>query len=343
MSAGVKRTRTTIGTHSGQFHVDEALACWMLKQLPEYKDAEIVRTRNSGVLAELDVLVDVGAEYDAARLRFDHHQRSFVDTFSDAHAIRLSSAGLVYKHFGRRVVAQLAGWAPGQSDLDDSEREKRIDCAWLKIYDSFIKALDAIDNGVSQYDTDQPPRYRSSTDLAARVGRLNPSWYDADAQSPEAADRQFEKAMQLAGDEFTDAVRSFCADWFIARDIVQAACRHSRRDMGDDTQIFVLERPCPWKDHLFEFEAEHGIAGQFKYCLYPDGSNWRIQAVPATLGAFGDRLSLPEPWRGVRDEALSQLLGIPGCIFVHASGFIGGATTKEAVLEMARRALAIAN
>lgn len=32
-----------IGTHSGGFHCDEALACFMLKQLPDYKDAEIIR------------------------------------------------------------------------------------------------------------------------------------------------------------------------------------------------------------------------------------------------------------------------------------------------------------
>ena len=29
----------TIGTHSGHFHCDEALACYMLRLLPEYKDA----------------------------------------------------------------------------------------------------------------------------------------------------------------------------------------------------------------------------------------------------------------------------------------------------------------
>ena len=29
----------TIGTHSGSFHCDEVLACYMLKVLPEYKDA----------------------------------------------------------------------------------------------------------------------------------------------------------------------------------------------------------------------------------------------------------------------------------------------------------------
>jgi len=52
-------------------------------------------------------------------------------------------------------------------------------------------------------------------------------------------------------------------------------------------------------------------------------------------------LPLPEPWRGVRDEALSQLTGIPGCVFVHSSGFIGGNRTREGALEMARRTLAL--
>jgi uncharacterized UPF0160 family protein len=32
-----------IGTHDGTFHCDEALACFMLKQLPEYKDAQVIR------------------------------------------------------------------------------------------------------------------------------------------------------------------------------------------------------------------------------------------------------------------------------------------------------------
>lgn len=40
------RINKTIGTHSGNFHCDEALACFMLRQLPEYKNAEIIRTRD---------------------------------------------------------------------------------------------------------------------------------------------------------------------------------------------------------------------------------------------------------------------------------------------------------
>lgn len=52
------------------------------------------------------------------------------------------------------------------------------------------------------------------------------------------------------------------------------------------------------------------------------------------------RLSLPQPWCGLRDEELSQQSGIAGCIFVHASGFIGGNDTYEGTLEMAAQTLA---
>lgn len=64
-----------IGTHNGTFHCDEALACFMLKQLPEYKYADIIRTRNPDELAKCDIVVDVGGVYDADKHRYDHHQR----------------------------------------------------------------------------------------------------------------------------------------------------------------------------------------------------------------------------------------------------------------------------
>lgn len=32
-----------IGTHNGSFHCDEILACFMLRQLPKYADAEVIR------------------------------------------------------------------------------------------------------------------------------------------------------------------------------------------------------------------------------------------------------------------------------------------------------------
>ena len=51
------------------------------------------------------------------------------------------------------------------------------------------------------------------------------------------------------------------------------------------------------------------------------------------------RLSLLGEWRGLRDDELSRVSNIEGCVFVHASGFIGGNKTYEGALEMARRTL----
>ena len=66
---------------------------------------------------------------------------------------------------------------------------------------------------------------------------------------------------------------------------------------------------------------------------------WRVQAVSVSPASFQNRRSLPAAWRGLRDAELSAVAGIPGLVFVHASGFIGGANTQEAAIEMARRAL----
>ena len=71
----VAKNMVTIGTHDGKFHCDEVLACYMLRRLPEYCDAEIKRSRDPAVLADCDVVVDVGGVYDPAIHRYDHHQK----------------------------------------------------------------------------------------------------------------------------------------------------------------------------------------------------------------------------------------------------------------------------
>lgn len=41
----------------------------------------------------------------------------------------------------------------------------------------------------------------------------------------------------------------------------------------------------------------------------------------------------------MRDDQLSEVAGIEGCVFCHATGFIGGNKTKEGVLQMALKSL----
>ena len=79
------------------FHCDEALACYMLTKTSQFSSATIVRTRDSNQLETFDIVVDVGAVYEPARHRYDHHQRGFMETLDSQHTMKLSSAGLIYK------------------------------------------------------------------------------------------------------------------------------------------------------------------------------------------------------------------------------------------------------
>ena len=73
--------------------------------------------------------------------------------------------------------------------------------------------------------------------------------------------------------------------------------------------------------------------------MQDEKQNWRIQAVSKSPGSFENRLSLPAAWQGLRDEELSSVSGIPGGIFVHASGFIGGNKSHDGVKAMASAAV----
>ena len=98
----------TIGTHNGTFHLDDVLACVMLKHYTnEFVGATIYRSKDPEFLNSLDLLVDVGGVYDPRKHRYDHHQHTFEETFHEESDIRLSGAGLVYKHFGHEVIENI--------------------------------------------------------------------------------------------------------------------------------------------------------------------------------------------------------------------------------------------
>jgi uncharacterized UPF0160 family protein len=62
-----------IGTHSECFHCDEVMAISILLRTNEFRDSIIVRTRDKEIIDKLDIVCDVGGEFDAEKKRFDHH------------------------------------------------------------------------------------------------------------------------------------------------------------------------------------------------------------------------------------------------------------------------------
>lgn len=319
-----------IGTHNGTFHCDESLAVFLLRQTAAYKDSTLTRTRDPNILATCDIVVDVGAVYDEASQHFDHHQRGFTEVFGHGFNTKLSSAGLIYKHFGKEIIADRF-----HLSLDDPKTH----VLWLKLYREFIEAIDAIDNGISQYSSDIQPKYRNRTDLSSRVAALNPAWNQP--STPEIMDARFLKASALTGQEFLDRLDYYAQAWMPARDLLIEAI-HSSKSLDPSGRIIILDQFLPWKEHLFELEThEPSETPTATYILYPDetASAWRVQAVPISPESFESRKPLPEKWRGLRDDDLSATTGVPDAIFVHASGFIGGHKTKDGALQLARLAL----
>eukprot|EP00475_Leptophrys_vorax_P012131 TRINITY_DN1855_c0_g1_i1.p2 TRINITY_DN1855_c0_g1~~TRINITY_DN1855_c0_g1_i1.p2 ORF type:complete len:321 (-),score=102.12 TRINITY_DN1855_c0_g1_i1:2053-3015(-) len=319
------------------------MACFMLQQLPEYTDAPIVRTRDVDTLKACEIIVDVGGVYDPEHLRFDHHQREFKDCFSEHHKIRLSSAGLIYKHFGKRVIPEILKKHAPEINLS----KEQLDVIYLKVYKDLIISVDGNDNGIYPYQGVKPDsiihNFKVSTDLPSRVGRLNPRWNQPDV-TPAVRDQQFLKAVEITGEELTSILLQQVLSWLPVQGLVSEAIANRFKHHASG-QIVVLETYCPWLDTFLEVEEDLQLTGAkpLLFVLFPDsGGSWRVQAIPVDENhRFTNRKSLPQAWRGVRDDKLAEQIGIPGAIFVHANGFIGGAKTFEGALEMANQALVL--
>eukprot|EP00796_Vickermania_ingenoplastis_P011989 gene11990-8261_t len=366
-SMDAARRGPVIATHNGSFHCDEALACGLLRHLPAYAEASVIRTRDAALIDQSSIVVDVGAVYDHGKLRYDHHQSSFHGTMATdkkTYTTRLSSAGLVYEHYGRDIIRQfvqdalsspareevlkLTQWGSDRTGVTEEEVAMLFDA----LYRGFVEAVDAIDNGVDMFhleaantegekaiqnrDVRIKRSYNLGTDLGGRIGSLHTWWNDPRNRDVDLENASFAEAMEMAATEFFQALCFYAFSWLPGRALVAKAFEQATT-VHPSGKIIVFEQGgCPWKDHLFTLEEEHGVIGRTLYALFSDGRSWRVQAVPQEAGSFANRKSLP--FRGLRDEALSEASGIPGGVFVHVSGFIGGMTTYEGALALAVKA-----
>ena len=350
MQMNCKAAPWVIGTHDGYFHLDEVLAVYMLRTLVPW--AKIVRSRDPARLAGLQVLVDVGGEYDHARHRYDHHQISFQETMHSLSGgrlpwlTRLSSAGLVYFHYGYMFLAAAIPALRGAPPADRTY-------VYEEVYRRFVEGVDAGDNGVPQYAEDAKPAYQQPPSLASRVSALNQEWtrpYD----HCQALVR-FQQAMVLAGGELLELARHIMDAELPARAAVRMALRRRLSDPGADPRIIEIAE-CPWREHLSALEAEGAAGGaaggavggetgaaqvRVLYGVYPDraGQGWRVLCATEPGRRFASRRPLPTAWRGLSGEALQRACGVPDATFVHAAGFIGGALSREGAMELVRRAL----
>lgn len=333
---------TVVATHNGVFHCDEVMACSLLtRHVSKFRGAKIIRSRDPGVIERADVVVDVGGTFDYTKGRFDHHQRSFQETFSSSHQIKLSSAGLIYKHYGKECIEsgietlRNTGRMPSTlfAKLDDSWKEK----IWLQLYNSFFSSLDAIDNGVNLVPLETPKAFDYyKTDLASRVARLNLPWWEESCEKKNM--KLFENAMEICEDEYLSQLQAIVMTTIGSEDVIERDLLSSTVNEG---RILILTQYCAWKQALLNVEERLSMLGRTQFVVYKDrwSDGWRVQAVPIEKGSFTSRKLLHNAWRGLPKAELVQKSGIKDVNFVHSSGFIGGSASKESSIRMAELSL----
>jgi uncharacterized UPF0160 family protein len=318
-------------THSGVFQCDEALACALLKVLPACRTMPICRSRTQAFFDVAGIVVDVGGKYDPETMRFDHHQNGFNETFSEKETIKLSSAGLVYKHYGKLII----------SNLFPSLAEGQLEVLYRKMYGKLLREVDGVDNGVPLQEGGEVT-YAIKTGLSRRVNALVPNamavvhhvGHHLGLNIPSLGEIEalqnlrFKEAMELTIFEFCDTLQFLVDEWLPAKEAVEQAYL-ARFQIDPSGRVMVLSSSVPWKTHLQELEDGEQVA----YVVFPDGATWKVQGVPLVRNGFPVRV--PLKWTGLRDEELCVASGIPGCVFVHGSGFIGGNVTKEGAVQMA--------
>ncbi|SMF13279.1 MYG1 family protein [Pseudobacteriovorax antillogorgiicola] len=302
-----------IGTHDGRFHCDEVLAIAQLKILPQFQSHGIKRTRNLEILASCDVLVDVGGAYDHHRKRYDHHQREFNTRFSENYRIQLSSAGLVYLHYGLDIIKQR------YSFLNPTDQE------WIhkRLYDRFILAIDGLDNGIDAVDG--TPLYHDPSGLPTRVHMLNCHNRE---KGIDLQNYLFLQGVETAQNEFLTQL-AFVAEQLLPsyKELQNHVAEHQKAI--NNWQILEIPHGVAWEEHIDTVNPSRNIA----YVFWQDEKKmWCIQTPRAHPNSFKSRMPFPEPWRGLTNDDLAKVSGVNDAKFCHRSGFFGVTSSRDAAL-----------
>jgi uncharacterized UPF0160 family protein len=295
-------------THNGVFHADDVFAAAVLRQI---ESLHLTRTRDPEVIAQADVVFDVGNEYDPERGRFDHHQGGLAVR---PNGVPYAAFGLIWKTFGPRYV---------EMTRRDHAMRGDVDAVIERVDEVLVQPVDAADNGYAI--SNRIGECREFT-VSAAISALNPTWTESET-SPEGA---FWVATGMAHDILRRVVKNVDA-WVLAREVVQDAAEKA------EGAVMVLDPFCPWQEHLFSTSGTDDIL----YVVFENKSGnpkWMVQCVPDAPGSFGKRKPLPESWAGLRGEELAAVTGCTSAVFCHKGRFICGADEFSDAMRMAESA-----
>jgi len=199
-------TDVTIVTHSGSFHADDVFSIAALKHV--FPAFNLIRTRDAAVIANADIVIDVGGEYNAEAGRFDHHQRGGAGARDNG--IPYSSFGLVWQKYGVAICQ-------GNKNVADA------------VDDGLVSTIDAVDCGYVE-------GVAQGISLSQTISMYNPTW-----QEGGDFDSGFNEAVEFASRILARFIAS-AKGGIEAKDIVAKAIEEAT-----DPRVIVLKQYTPWK------------------------------------------------------------------------------------------------
>ena len=242
--------------------------------------------------------------YDIGFGAFDHHQKG--GNGARENGVPYAACGLIWKEFGSQIVANTCN----------------PELVWNLIDRDLIQGIDAGVNGTMP----KADYTAQAMSFSAVISGFNPNW-----DSNEDPDEAFAKAVELAEVVFDNTLASTIAK-AKAEQIVEEAIEKA------EEHIMVLNQFVPWQEYIFSSTSPK--ADEIQFVVFPSnrgGYNW--QCVPDGLGSFGQRKSVPEEWKGLRDDDIQKVTGIDTATFCHPAGFIGGAETFADAYALAKKAV----
>lgn len=293
------KKKIKVVTHDSTFHADDIFATATLNILHN-GNIKIMRSRDPKIIASGDIVLDVGNIYDPKTNRFDHHQKGGAGTRPEG--ILLSSFGLIWKHFGRRLVSS--------------------DEAWEKIDQKLVKQIDADDTGYCRFVSEELGDHTWAFD------RILKTFNQLDFADKEKQRRQFIYCVDFATNfllKYIERTESKIEDAKIVEQIYQES---------EDKRIIVLDKFRSWQSTIVPKPEP-------VYLITKDAGSGehRIHAVPIEEGGLENRKPFPKSWRGKNDEELQKETGIAGAVFCHNSGFMAVAKDLDSAIEMSQKSL----
>ena len=323
----------TVGVHNGIFHADDVASMVLLTTLnPTIK---YCRTRDKDILDSLDCVIDVGDVYDPSIQRFDHHGKFFEERYPSPNSNfavgpKMATIGLLFRHFGKQYIEKVL------SNYKKEFTPRFIEYIYDQVVRNTIAPIDITDNGenrVFKFDT----AYFKVPSISRFIANLNHDYFPDENETD-----NFKVAMKFMKHYLeSDIMRHYGA--------IAAEPKVLELVEKCDSDILVLEDYTPWSA---VFTSNPEKCTHINFVIYPstDGE-WLFQPTYYSKKINGDQFSEflrdgtrrrykyhpPRSICGLVKDQLSEAMnGIKGTTFVHSSGFIGGAATKEAAINMCR-------